>query len=101
MAAFEASRKKTTAPGRSGGGSGADIGYRLLSQMLGGILGGVGLGWLLDHFAHTGPWGLLTGILGGSALSIYSTVRMAIRMGAPPKTTPDPPAGPGPDDVDD
>ena len=50
--------------------------------MLGGVLGGVGLGWLLDHFAHTSPLGVVGGLLIGSGLSIYATVRTASRLSA-------------------
>lgn len=79
LASFEAAR--AAKPVIAGMGHGANEGYRVLGQMLGGILGGVGLGWLLDHFAHTSPWGLLGGLLIGSALSIYSTVRAASGAG--------------------
>jgi ATP synthase protein I len=80
LAAFEAGRVKTPAGAGVGGEAGA--GYRLLGQMLGGVLGGIGLGWLVDHFAHTTPWGLVSGLLIGAGLSIYSTVRTASRLGA-------------------
>jgi ATP synthase protein I len=87
LATFEAAR--AAKPVIAGMGHGADEGYRVLGQMLGGILGGVGLGWLLDHFAHTTPWGLLSGLLIGSALSIYATVRAAsgARSGKTPRPT--------------
>ena|SRR5579859_7214276 len=77
LALFEAGRRK--AP--SGIGE-AGAGYRLLGQMIGGVLGGIGLGWLVDHFAHTNPWGLVLGLLIGAALSIVSTVRTATRLSA-------------------
>ena len=77
LASFEAGRRK--AP--SGMGE-AGAGYRLLGQMIGGVLGGIGLGWLVDHFAHTSPWGLVLGLLIGAALSIVSTVRTATRLSA-------------------
>jgi ATP synthase protein I len=63
-------------------GNEAADGYRLLGQMLGGVLGGLGLGWLLDQFAHTRPWGLLGGLLIGAGLSIYSTIQTALRLSA-------------------
>src|SRR5579863_9671855 len=78
LTSFDASRRKTP----SGLGSEAGAGYRLLGQMLGGVLGGIGLGWLVDHFAHTSPWGVVLGLLIGAGLSIYSTVRTASQMGA-------------------
>lgn len=79
LATFEASRRKTA----TGVGGDAGIGYRLLGQILGGVLGGLGLGWVFDHFARTSPWGLIIGLLVGAAISIYSTVRMAAQMSAP------------------
>jgi ATP synthase protein I len=85
LAAVEARRARFASARGGAAGSGPGDGYKLLSQMLGGVLGGVGLGWLVDRFAHTGPWGLLVGVFGGMALSIYSTVRMAIRAGQPPE----------------
>jgi ATP synthase protein I len=63
-------------------GNEAAGGYRLLGQMLGGVLGGLGLGWLLDQLAHTRPWGLLGGLIIGAGLSIYSTILTALRMSA-------------------
>jgi ATP synthase protein I len=100
LAAFEAGRRKARPGTGFGTGAGAAAGYRLLSQMLGGILGGTGLGWLVDRFAHTGHWGLVTGLLVGSGLSIWSTVQMASRMGSGTATKPRPEAQ-APDDDDD
>jgi ATP synthase protein I len=80
LTSFEAGRRKP--PSGMGAGGEAGIGYRLLGQMLGGVLGGVGFGWLVDHFARTGPWGLVLGLLIGSGLSIYATVRTASRAGS-------------------
>jgi ATP synthase protein I len=79
LGAFEAERGSRSA---SSGLGGAQDGYRLLGQMLGGVLGGLGLGWAVDHFAHTGPWGIVGGLLIGSGLSVYGAVRTATRMSA-------------------
>lgn len=55
-------------------------GYRFLGEVVGGVLGGAGLGWLVDHFAGTGPLGLVGGLLIGTGLSIFVAVRGASRM---------------------
>jgi len=80
LAAFEAAR--AAKPASLGMVDSSGDGYRLLGQMLGGVFGGVGLGWLLDHFAHTSPIGVVGGLLIGSGLSIYATVRTASRLSA-------------------
>ena len=54
-------------------------GYRFVGEVVGGVLGGVGLGWLLDHFAHTQPWGVVGGLLIGAGFSISTAVRAAAR----------------------
>jgi ATP synthase protein I len=81
LAAFDASREKPSRAGKSIG-AGVSEGYRLIGQMLGGVFGGVGLGWLLDHFAHTRPFGLVVGLLVGTTMSIVATIRTANRMSA-------------------
>jgi ATP synthase protein I len=55
-------------------------GYRFLGEVVGGVLGGAGLGWLLDRFAGTGPLGLIGGLLIGTGVSIFVAVRSAARM---------------------
>jgi ATP synthase protein I len=54
-------------------------GYRFVGEVVGGVLGGVGLGWLLDRFAHTQPWGLVGGLLIGAGFSIFFAVSTAAK----------------------
>jgi ATP synthase protein I len=56
-------------------------GYRLLGEVIGGVLGGLGLGWTFDHFAHTTPFGMVIGLLLGTAASAYAAFKSADRMG--------------------
>ena len=50
-------------------------GYRFVGEVVGGVLGGVGLGWLLDHYAKvTAPWGIVGGLLIGTGFSIFTAV---------------------------
>jgi ATP synthase protein I len=102
LQAFEASR---AGPVSSGGDQKA-VGeaYRMMAGMIGGLLGGLGLGWTFDYvagrFVHTSPWGLVGGLLIGVALSAYSAVRTAGRMSASARAI----SGPAPavrDDEDD
>lgn len=71
-------------------------GYRFLGEVVGGVLGGVGLGWLVDHFAGTTPFGLIGGLLIGGGISIFVAVtsaakasRIAMEREAPAPSVPD------------
>jgi ATP synthase protein I len=54
-------------------------GYRFIGEVVGGVLMGAGLGWLVDRFAGTAPLGLVGGLLIGSGLSIFVAVRTVTR----------------------
>lgn len=46
-------------------------GLQVLGELLGGIFGGLGLGYLIDQWLGTKPWFLIVGILIGLAGSIF------------------------------
>jgi ATP synthase protein I len=96
--AFDAKRKAPS--GFLGNPGAASAGYRVAVGLIGGVFGGLGLGWSLDHFAHTSPFGLIGGLLIGTGGSIFTTVRNAGRLNASvaSKTKP---VDSGPDDEDD
>jgi ATP synthase protein I len=97
LQAFEAER---TRPASSRAARAVGEGYRLLAELIGGVLAGVGFGWLVDQFAHTAPWGMAVGVSLGAGLSVFMAVRTAVRMG---RNTLDegPPIGPAPLDDDE
>jgi ATP synthase protein I len=97
LSAFEAARKDKPSP-VAGLGDSASEGFRMLSQILGGVLLGLGFGWLVDRFAHTSPFGILVGLLAGVGLSVFAAVRAATQASA--KAGPVPPAASGDDDDD-
>ena len=75
-------------------------GYRLLAELIGGVLGGVGFGWLFDRIAHTAPWGIAIGVALGAGVSVYMAAHTVARMGR--KTLGEtPPAAAPPDDDED
>ncbi len=80
--AFDGQRaSKSTAAGVAERGVGE--GYRLLGEVIGGVLGGIGLGWAVDYFAHTTPIGVVVGLLLGTAASAYAAVKSAGRANKP------------------
>ena len=62
---------------------GADANYRLgsrvLAELLGGIGGGALIGWVIDRFAGTAPWGLLVMMFLGIIVSFRSIIRISNR----------------------
>ena len=77
--AFAAGRERKNA--YQGAGSASD-GYRLLAELIGGILGGLGFGWVFDQFVHTSPLGMICGLLIGLGVSVFVIVRQAGVMAA-------------------
>ena len=76
------------APKGMGMESGASAGYRLIGELVGGVLTGLGLGWAVDRVAGTAPIGLIAGVLIGTGVAIFMAVRTAGRMGAPTPAEP-------------
>ena len=58
----------------------SSAGYRLVAELIGGVLAGLGFGWLSDRFLGTSPWGLIIGVLLGAGVSVFAVVRTAGRM---------------------
>ncbi|HEY1750436.1 MAG TPA: AtpZ/AtpI family protein [Caulobacteraceae bacterium] len=57
--------------------SGVGEGYRLLGEVIGGVFGGLGLGYVLDRLAHTTPLFIVVGLLLGTAASAFTAMRSA------------------------
>lgn len=80
--AFEA-KKAAEKPAQAATEKANQDGYRLLADLIGGVLVGLGFGWLLDHYVlHSGPWGMVGGLLIGLGLAIFSIVRKAMKLSA-------------------
>lgn len=54
--------------------------WKILADLLGGVFLGLGLGVLVDRFAGTVPWGTISGVLLGFAVSIWMAWRTAKRL---------------------
>ena len=53
------------------------LGNRVLAELLGGIGGGALVGWTIDHFAGTAPWGLLVVLFLGVIVAFRNIFRIA------------------------
>jgi ATP synthase protein I len=96
LQAFEAARARSASSEASRIGEG----YRLLAELIGGVLGGVGFGWLFDRIAHTAPWGIAIGVSLGAGVSVFMAARTAARMGRKAIESAPPQAAPSDDDED-
>jgi ATP synthase protein I len=52
-------------------------GFRLSSELVAGVLVGAGLGWLIDRWLGTTPWGLILFLLLGFAAGVLNVMRAA------------------------
>jgi ATP synthase protein I len=64
-------------------------GLRLSAEFVAGILVGAGVGWLLDRWLGTSPWGMFVLLLFGFAAGVLNMMRAA---GVVAPNTLDPPA---------
>ncbi|MBD0416080.1 AtpZ/AtpI family protein [Oryzicola mucosus] len=76
-------------PSRS---SGYGQAMKLSSEFIAGIVIGAGLGWFIDRFAGTSPWGLIVFLLLGFCAGVLNVLRsagMVSESGVRPPDLPD------------
>jgi len=57
--------------------SGFARGFRLSTELVAGVLVGAVIGWLLDRWLGTSPWGLIVFLLLGFAAGVLNVMRAA------------------------
>jgi ATP synthase protein I len=62
-------------------GKGLALAFRISAELVGGLIVGVGIGWLLDRWLGTKPWLLIVFFLLGSAAGLVSVMRTVSGMG--------------------
>ena len=53
------------------------LGNRVLAELLGGLIGGALIGWVIDRFAGTSPWGLLVMLFLGIIVAFRNIFRIS------------------------
>lgn len=80
-ARLSAAREREEQRSKPVGGTEADANYRMgnrvLADLIGGIGGGAFIGWVIDQFAETTPWGLLAVMTLGIVVAFRNIIRMA------------------------
>jgi ATP synthase protein I len=59
------------------GATGFGTALKLSSEFIAGILVGVGIGWVIDRWAGTSPWGLIVFLLLGFVAGVLNVLRSA------------------------
>jgi ATP synthase protein I len=62
---------------RAGSSSALARGLRLSSELVAGVLVGAVIGWSLDHWVGTRPWGLIVFVLLGFVAGVLNVMRSA------------------------
>jgi ATP synthase protein I len=62
---------------RAATASGYAKGFRLSSELVGGVLVGAGIGWLIDRLLGISPWGFIVFLLLGFVAGVLNVMRSA------------------------
>lgn len=82
QAAAENKREAEAQPS-SGGMQGVGLAFRVAAEFASGVLVGAGLGWLVDHFLGTSPWGLIVLLLLGFVAGVLNVLRAVGKVSQP------------------
>ena len=52
-------------------------GNRIIAALIGSLVGSALIGWLVDRFAGTAPWGLIVALFLGIAVAFRQIIRIA------------------------
>lgn len=74
-AKLKAIEARTSQKADSSAELGANMGMQVLAELIAGIFGGLGLGWLADTTFKTLPWGMVLGVIVGMVSTIYLVVK--------------------------
>lgn len=79
----EAKQQAKAEVAKSGGMQGMGLALRVASEFASGVLVGAGLGWLVDRWLGTSPWGLIVLLLLGFAAGVLNVLRAVGKVAQP------------------
>ena len=75
----QADEAERTGQNRKPADSNEQLGNRVLSYLIGGLLGGAAIGWALDQLFDTSPWLLLVMLFLGTAAGFWNIIKLSSR----------------------
>jgi len=75
----EDERNRPSVAASSSSDANSRMASKVLSDLIGGIGGGALIGWVIDHFAGTSPWGLLIMMTLGIIVAFRNIIRISTR----------------------
>jgi ATP synthase protein I len=73
----QADEAERTGRKRKPADSNEQLGNRVLSYLIGGMLGGAAIGWALDQLFDTSPWLLLVMLFLGTAAGFWNIIKLS------------------------
>jgi ATP synthase protein I len=83
-AKLDQAKHRHGAPAAAGRGAAMGQGMRVAAELIGGVVAGGAIGWLLDAWLGTRPWLFIVFFLLGSAAGMLNIMRLASREKTPP-----------------
>ena len=77
LKAAQADEAHRTGASKAETDDGSRLGNRVLAELLGGMVGGALIGWVIDRFAGTQPWGLLVMLALGTGAAFRNIIRIS------------------------
>ena len=77
LASRRQSEREREESSKSGGSAGYGKALKLSSEFIAGIAVGAGLGWVIDSWAGTSPWGLIVFLMLGFGAGVLNVARSA------------------------
>ena len=72
--------QKRPPPQASGFAKAISAGLTVLSEFVGAVIVGAGIGWLVDYWTGAKPWGLVVFLGLGAAAGFWNVYRVALRQ---------------------
>ena len=79
LKAAQSTETHRTGAGRTDAGESYNLGNRVLAELLGGMIGGGLIGWVLDRLLGTTPWFLLGLLFLGIGAAFRNIIRLSQR----------------------